>query len=205
MLMPLFFVVVLYLARMHTLTRTVHFRIAKVLLFTMMVILMLTGFMFPLFSAKNLPVEQVYLKSFLILIAGGLVMMFPLMTKRANLIFSFGLMLLISRISFNLFLIPYRESESWADKCRSDAITIAQLTQDSKLYCLADTIMMPNAYYLTRERGEILYFREFPETGPYYILSDTISYGKNLQPKYIMRIPHPDRMFYIGKFTYEKP
>ncbi|MBN1145124.1 MAG: hypothetical protein JXA72_11915 [Bacteroidales bacterium] len=205
MLMPLFFVVVLYMARMHTLAGTVHFRIVKVLLFTMMAILMLSSYLLPAFSAKNLPVEQVYLKSFLILLAGGLVMMFPFMTKKANLIFSFGLMLLISRISFNLFLIPYRQSESWADKCRSDAITIAHLTKNSQLYCLTDTIMIPNAYYLTREREEILCFREFPEAGPYYILSDTISYGKNLQPKYTMRIPHPDRKFFIGKFTHEEP
>jgi hypothetical protein len=203
--MPLFFVVVLYMARMHTLAGTIHFRVTKFILFTMMIMLMLTGYLLPVLSAKKLPVEQVYLKAFLILIAGGLVIASSLMTKKASLIFAFGLILLISRISFNLFLIPYRESESWADKCRSDALAIAQMTKDSKLYCLTDTIMVPNAYYLTREREEILYFREFHEAGPYYILSDTMNYGSSLQPKYTMRIPHPDRKFYIGKFTHKKP
>lgn len=151
----------------------------------------------------KLPVDYLYLKAGLLL-AAGLVALYVLYLKRknTNLIFTLAVMLLLSRISFNLFLVPYRQIISWPNLCRQDAIRLARGTMGEKLYLLTDTITIPNAYYITRERNEILRFKETYTQGPYYIIEDTAICAGPFQYEYVMRIPMNEKSFFAGKFAF---
>jgi hypothetical protein len=206
MLMPLIFTVLLYAAKFHALANTPHYRIMKKLIPGLVAALVLASALLPVIFAPRIPVEHVYLKSLLVLLAGGLTMyFFHFSHSSKNVLLALGMALLISRISFNLFLVPYRQSESWATLCRKDALAIAHNTRGQELYLLTDTITIPNAYYLTRERNEILRFRETPSAGPYYIVSDTLQYGNAFKSEFSMRVPYRIRTFYAGKFKTDQP
>jgi 4-amino-4-deoxy-L-arabinose transferase-like glycosyltransferase len=205
MLVPLLFIVVLYFGRMHSILNTSLYRFMKGLILITLIFLLVSGTLLPIIFAGKLPVTNLYAKSFFIL-AIGILVLYPLyFTRKATLLYSLGLILLVTRISFNVFLLPYRQGESWATKCRSDAIEVAEFTKNHQLFCLTDTITIPTSYYLTRERQEILHFAKYPEPGPYYIVSDTTKYGNNFAKEYAMRIPHPSDWYYIGRFYTKEP
>jgi hypothetical protein len=113
--------------------------------------------------------------------------------------------MLISRISFNLFLVPYRHYESWLTMCRNDSIELAQKTKSEELYYMTDTITTLNVYILTRERGEILRFRDDEEPGPYYIINENTKYNGNFEKEFSMRVPNYHRSYFAGKFNNIKP
>jgi hypothetical protein len=115
------------------------------------------------------------------------------------------LLLLISRISFNLFLVPYRHFESWLTMCRKDSIELAHKTKSEELYYMTDTVTTLNVYILTRERGEILRFRNDEEPGPYYIISETTKLNGYFEKEFSMRVPYYHRSYFAGKFNTIKP
>jgi 4-amino-4-deoxy-L-arabinose transferase-like glycosyltransferase len=205
MLIPLLFTVLLYLARYHSFLRTPHYRIIKIVFGGILGILLLANLFLPMIYKPVIPVDYVYLKAFLLFLAGILVIYISSVKQKGNLILSVGMIFLISRIGFNLFLIPYRQSESWANKCRSDAISLGKETKGQDLFFLTDTITIPNAYYLTRERNEILRHDSVPGSGPYYIVGDTSRYGAAFKKEYSMRIPYQNRSYFIGKFNSPLP
>jgi 4-amino-4-deoxy-L-arabinose transferase-like glycosyltransferase len=205
MLFPLIFIVFLYIAKMHAISGTPHYRFMKALLYWFMVSLVLASGLLPVLFASHIPVEKVYLKSLLVLAAGGLVLFFFHRTRSSGLLYSLGLALLISRVSFNLFLVPYRQSISWMDLCRKDAIEIAKYTKGQEMYLLTDTITIPNVYYLTRERNEILRYKTSPVVGPYFIVKDTSLFGSAFKKEFSMRVPYYTRSYFAGKFKHVQP
>ena len=108
--------------------------------------------------------------------------------------------LLLSRLSFNLFLIPYRQNSDWTEACKQDALKLAKRTKGEKLFLLTDTITSPNSYYLTRERNDILKFKTVPEEGPYFIVDDTLKYDNAFKTEFTMRSPFKYKTFYAGNF-----
>lgn len=206
MLVPLLFVVTLYLGRMHALLNTLHHRLIQYLVLLSMAILILGSTVLPVVFASEVPVDYLYLKALLLLAAHALVLWGVFSPrKRISLLVALGLVLLITRISFNLFLVPARQQESWLDGGKTDALRLAHGTMGKELYVLSDTITIPNAYYLTRERMEILRYREEPVVGPYFIVKDTTLYGTTFEKEFTMRVPYPSKYFYAGKFRIDQP
>jgi 4-amino-4-deoxy-L-arabinose transferase-like glycosyltransferase len=203
MLFPLIFIVFLYLAKYHELTNTVNYRIVSQLLYGFMIALVISNALLPVVFARKLPVNQVFLKAF-VLLAAGLLSLYLLSysRKKTNTIFTLAVILLISRISFNLFLLPYRQSISWPELCRNDAIHLGRETKGQNLFFMTDTMIIPNAYYITRERNEILRFNNTLLKDTYYIVEDTTLFGGNFRKEFTMRatISRKHR-FYAGKFA----
>jgi 4-amino-4-deoxy-L-arabinose transferase-like glycosyltransferase len=205
MLMPLAFIITLYAGKMHALADTINYRIVKAVILFFIVGLSVASVIMPLLFSKQLPVHDVLLKSAIIAGLIGTVYLLSLKGKiHAGLLFSLVLVLLISRISFDLFLMPYRESKDWVSLCRTDAIEAGRGTRGNAMYFMSDTMTIHNLYYITRERNEILRRGKMPEKGPYYIIDDTTEY-KGFRKEYSMRVPYHYKTFYVGKFTKTKP
>jgi hypothetical protein len=202
MMLPLAFIVFIFLARYHALAGTIHYRFISLSFYGFMFMLVLANAMLPLLFAKNLNVNQLYIKSFAVLVAGLLTIYFLHVVRgKTNVLFCLCVVLLISRISFNLFLVPYRQSISWPDLCRKDAIELAKGTRGEDLFVIADTMIIANAYYITRERGEILRFKDEPTRDAYYIVEDTTLFGNSFRKEFTMRATISRRhRFYAGKF-----
>jgi 4-amino-4-deoxy-L-arabinose transferase-like glycosyltransferase len=205
MLMPLAFIITLYAGKFHEFTDTVNYRIVKAIILFFIIGLSVASVIMPLMFSKQLPVHDVLLKS--AMIAGFLGIVYLLSVKgtvHSGLFFYLALVLLISRISFDLFLMPYRESKDWVTVCRTDAIEAGRGTRGNALYFMSDTMTIHNLYYITRERNEILKRGKMPESGPYYIIDDTTEY-KGFRKEYSMRVPYHYKTFYVGKFTQTTP
>lgn len=202
MLMPLLFIALLYLAKYHALANTLNYRILVKLLYVFSILLSIAAVFLPVVFKNQLPVNHVILKSAFLLIA-VLFVFYELYFKRerTNMLYTLGILLLICRISFNLFLVPYRQSISWSNLCREDALQLANITQHEELFLMSDTITTPNAYYITRERNEILTFINNPAVGPYYIVNDTALLDINFKKEFTMRTTIKKEDFYLGKFT----
>jgi 4-amino-4-deoxy-L-arabinose transferase-like glycosyltransferase len=206
MLVPLLFTITLYLGKMHAWLNTLHYRTVKYMMIECMVILILGSTVLPFVFAHKIPVDHLYLKVALLLAAHALVLRGLFFSrKKFSLFYALGLVLLITRISFNIFLVPARQQESWLDGCRNDAIQLAHGTLGKELYVLSDTITIPNAYYITRERKEILRYRERPVAGPFFVVKDTTLYGTTFEKEFTMRVPYPSKYFYAGKFRIDQP
>jgi 4-amino-4-deoxy-L-arabinose transferase-like glycosyltransferase len=201
MLVPLIFIVFLYLGRFHAFSHTIHYTIVKRILLVILLLLVCANALLPVGFAEMIPVDHLYLKSLLLFIAGIAVLYFVYFSQnRSNVLLSLGLILLISRISFDLFLVPYRQSISWLDLCRKDAVELARGTKGEELYVFADTLTIPNVYYITKERNEILKYKEAPQQGPYFIVKDTLEFEGAFQKEFTMRAPYKRKYFYGGKF-----
>ena len=207
MLMPLLFIVLLYLARYHALLDTMHAALLDYILFGLAILLVTASSLLPVIFSDQLPVSHVYLKSVLLFIPGMVALYRMYMARKGmNTMLGLIIILLITRIGFNLFVVPYRQVTAWPEKCREDAIQLARGTKGQELFLLTDTITIPNAYYITRERNEILTFEEVPTRESYYIVDDTTLFGGHFNKAFSMRstISRKHR-FYAGKFSNSKP
>jgi 4-amino-4-deoxy-L-arabinose transferase-like glycosyltransferase len=201
MLVPLIFIVFLYAGRFHSFTTTLNYRVVRIVFISIMAGLSSANVVLPVIFAGQLPVDHLYLKVFLVLVAEILVLSGILSNQKGPGLFYYtGMILLISRISFNLFLVPYRQSESWLTLCREDAIELAGKTKGEELYYMTDTITIHNVYYLTRERNDILRHKDTPSGGPYFIVNDTMLFGQGFEKELSMRIPYNYSTYYAGKF-----
>ncbi len=79
--------------------------------------------------------------------------------------------LLISRIAFNLFVVPHRIHTGTDEYQKNGARVAAELSQGHELYLLGNTrIQHVSTYYISREREEVLKRWELePEPGVLYI------------------------------------
>jgi 4-amino-4-deoxy-L-arabinose transferase-like glycosyltransferase len=201
MLVPLAFIVFLYLARIHARLGTPHDAILRKVLLMIMFPLVLANALLPVVFAGRIAVDNLYVKSLLLFAAGILVLYFLYFApNRSNVLLSLGVILLISRISFDLFLVPYRQSKSWLDLCRKDALELARETKGEELYLYADTLTIPNVYYITRERNEILRHGDIPLAGSWFIVKDTLGCLAPFKKELTMRVPYYTKYFYAGKF-----
>ncbi len=206
MLFPLLFIVLLYLTKYHAVTNTMNYRIMNKLFYVATIALVLVNAVLPFVYAQKVHVTHVILKA-CILSAAALFSFYWLYYSRnkSNAIFTLGVVLLITRISFNLFLVPYRQTISWPVLCRSDAIKLAQGTKGEDLFIIADTMTIANAYYITREREEILRFKDSPTKDAYYIVDDTTLFDGSFRKEYAMRSTLSRKhRFYAGKFKYKE-
>lgn len=199
MLMPLAFTVFLYATRMHALLKTRIYQVINVVFRLLVIAMPLLIVLLPILFAEYLPVNYLFLKVAALAILAVLILRLTVYNQiRYGLFYITVLFLLVGRIGFNLFLIPYRESQSWTNLCRSDAIKLAKASTGEKMYVMADTITMHNVYYLTRERNEILRYKHNPECGPWFI-TDEINDSLFIK-KYTMRVPIQYKTYFAGKY-----
>jgi hypothetical protein len=162
---------------------------------------MASSFVLPLAFSKEIPANYYFSKVAVILL---LLIVFIYFIKRtgarAGLLFYVVFALLVSRISFDLFLMPYRQSRDLLTECRHDAIKLAKATKGHSLYYMTDTITMHNVYYITRERNRILTYKKEPESGSYFIVDDTLKAGPGFRKEYSMKVPYLYKTLYAGKF-----
>jgi 4-amino-4-deoxy-L-arabinose transferase-like glycosyltransferase len=202
MLFPLIFIVLLYMAKIHAMINTWNYRILKFVWLGGAILLIPVNSLLPIIFSNDLQVSHVHLKSLILLIAGlAALYLLHFSRNKSNLIYTLGVMLLISRIGFNIFLVPYRQIISGSNECRHDAVMLARSTTNQELFLMTDTITIPSAYYITRERDEILRFARDYKAGPYYIVDDTTLFGDQFRKEYSMRVPLNNRSFYAGRFN----
>jgi hypothetical protein len=201
MLVPLAFIVLLHAARMHSLLNTLIHKITSGLLKFFLIAVGLVSVLLPVIFSKKLPVSYLHLK--IAVLVAGLALIFVFRRNNQSqygLFYNIVMALLIARISFNLFLLPYRQSQSWVSLCRSDAIKLGKATAGEKMFVLADTITMHNVYYLTRERNEILRYSRFPEPGNWYIFDDTVKYQNYFHKEFTMKVPYHYKTYFAAKY-----
>ena len=201
MLFPLIFIVMLYLAKMHAVIGTWIYRLFKHVVYYASTGVLAAAGLIPLFLAGLIPTEYVILKSLLVILLSTGVLVLYHKKRNTGLFVYMAFALLVARISFNFFILPVRHSESWAVLCRKDSIELAGGTAGSNLFYMTDTITIPNAFYITRERKEILRYRERPGNEDYYIVDDTTLYNGTFVKEFTMRIPMNRGTFYAGKFN----
>jgi 4-amino-4-deoxy-L-arabinose transferase-like glycosyltransferase len=206
MLIPLLFIFFLFLSKYHAVLHTQHYRIIRTAIPVLAFLLILAHILLPIIYRRVIPVDHLVPKVLLVLMMDLTVtILFLFSQKQFNVFYFLILILLISRISFNLFLVPYRLSESWMTLCRKDAIEIGKATKNKPMYYMTDTITMHNVYYLTREREQILQYKSTPETGAYFIVNDSASANPSFVRKYAMRLPYYEKTWYAGIFISDKP
>lgn len=199
MLMPLAFVTFIFAGKFHAFNNTLHYRFIKNSLIIFMAGISLTSIGLPLIYSSRLPVNQFNLKiTGVILLNAGFLYYMAKHSGQTGLLYSVIIVLLIARISFNLFLQPYRQSTDLHSLCRKDAIELAHGTKGQPLYYMTDTITIPNVYYLTRERNQMLTFNDNPSAGPFFIVDDTLK--NNFRRMFSMHVPYNFQTFYAGKF-----
>ena len=204
MLVPLAFIVFLYAAKVHALLKTINYKIAQYLFASILFILAGLSILLPLIFARQIPVDHLYIKLGILLII-EIIIFTVYFRKRseAGLFYYLVLILVVCRLSFDMFMMPYRESKDWLSQCRSDAIMLGQKTRGEKMYYMADTITIHNVYYLTRERNEILKYNDKVISGPYYILDN--KGVADFKAEFSMRTPYHYSTYYAGKFRTKKP
>jgi len=206
MLMPLAFVIFIYAGKFHAFCKTRHYRIFQYSLIFFMAGLSLASFVLPLVFSDRMPVNHLRLKiAGVLLLNAGVIFLFVKQAKRTGLLYGTVLVLLIARISFDLFLQPFRESTDLLTLCRKDALELAWGTEGHPLYYMTDTITIHNVYYLTRERNRILTFNDEMSAGSFYIVDDTLKYGPDFHLQFSMHVPYQYKIFYAGKFEKQKP
>lgn len=200
MLVPLAFTVLLYASKVHALAKTRMYLIAGKIFSIIVFAIAMSAVFLPVVFAEQLPVEHLYLKVLFLL---TLILMFFLSYRyyqsQYGMFYYTAVLLLVVRLSFNLFLIPYRHGQSWVTVCKSDAIKLGKATAGEQLFVMADTINLQNVYYLTRERNDILRFSESPDTGKWIII-DSSYVNSNFSKEFSMRVPYYRRTYYVGKF-----
>jgi len=201
MLMPLAFVIFIYTGKFHAFYKTLHYRVVLYGFIFFIIGLSLLSFVLPLFYSSRIPVSNLPLKvGIVLMLNGGLFYFIVRPSTHTGLLYAVVLVLLIARISFNLFLQPYRQSTDLLTSCRKDAIELANGTKGIPLYYMTDTITIHNVYYLTRERGQILTFNNVPVAGSFFIVDDTLKAGTDFRRQFSMHVPYQYKTFYAGKF-----
>ncbi len=199
MLIPLAFIVFLYAARLHALQKTRMYRIVTTGSRYLIIAMACAIVLLPVIFADYLPVNHLYIKVAALAIVTLIIFKITLYSKiRSGFIYIIVLLLLAGRIGFDLFIFPYRQSESWISLCRSDAIKLAKATSGEELYVMADTITMHNVYYLTRERNDIIRYNHNPVSGPWFITNEITD--SLFSKEYTMRVPMNYSTFFAGKY-----
>jgi len=103
-------------------------------------------------ETKDIP--DIFLKSSILMVIMAIITFLFVKLKESRLII-FVIVLLVTRIIFNIFLMPNR---SLAEiQYRAAAIKVGKITKGEDLYLLGSTYIDHDAsFYISRERGEIL-------------------------------------------------
>lgn len=96
-------------------------------------------------------------------------------------IYIFVSVLLMARIGFNLFVLPYRQIEIEEVQFKKDAIQLAAITGNKKLFLKSDVPIGPTeSYYLSCEKKEIIRkIDSIPGPGSYMIIYPGSLEGSN--------------------------
>lgn len=200
MLVPLAFTVLLYAAKVHAFAKTGLYLTAGKIITLIFFAIAVSAVVLPVVFKDDLPVDHLYFKVFILLIMVlAIFLSFRHNQSRYGMFYYAVLLFLVIRISFNLFIIPYRQSMSWVTLCRSDAIKLGKATAGEQMVVMTDTITMHNVYYLTRERNDILRYSD--STGPgNWVIIDSSMVNSNFSKEFSMRVPYNYQTYYAGKF-----
>ncbi len=199
MLMPMAFAVFLYAGKFHAFLKTMNYRVVQYVIVLFTIGLIFSSIVLPVYFSAYIPVSHIYLKTSALVVVGSLLYL-VLKPFRAGLFYAVVMITLFTRISFNLFLQPYRESVDILTTCRNEAIELAQNTRGAPLYYMTDTITIHNVYYLTRERDEILTYRDKPDDKSFFIVDDSLKPGASFKRYFSMHVPYYFQTYYAGKF-----
>lgn len=155
MFVPLIFGPFLFLHKLHSVEKTWQFRLLDRLFFFACVLIAVAS-LTPFFIERVQSVPYLYpLTITLAIILFFLAWLYyKLPTERLLVLV---LVLLVLRISFNLFVIPDRHGEDFGTICKNTSIEVGRKFADQDLYVYKYTVMQPtNAFYLTNERQQIV-------------------------------------------------
>ena len=158
MLMPLLFAIFIQLHFIHQGENTIHFRIVKNILFSLVIVAALTEAVFPFISqTRNVPLA--WLKSAILIVPlAGIAFYFN--AKKEYIPEMLIITLLITRIGFNWFIQPARYAESEFATFKNDTRQVCKIAQGQALYYNVPDLKHPLMYELTVARNRILSFEQ---------------------------------------------
>lgn len=153
MLFPLFFIVLTYIYDQTTNASDIRRKIPEYILLAICILAIPGAMVFP-FLRETKDIHLIFLKSSILLVVMIFLSYLFIRLKNSRLIL-FAIVLLITRIVFNVFLMPERSSAE--KQYKADAIKVGQITKGEELYVYGSTPINHDAtFYITREREEIL-------------------------------------------------
>lgn len=168
MLAPLSFFVFIYYFEMYKDKNPVQNKVIEIIFGVLITIVPVLFIVFPFLSEFEFIEHRFALGFAIALVAIFLVLIYWKVKPQRLLIF--GVTLLLFRIGFNSFILPHRNENSYASKCRDAAIEVGKITKGSDLYSFRTLSIDDHAiFYITRERME-LFTNDLPpiDTTAYY-------------------------------------
>ncbi len=146
-------------------------------------------------------VEHAILKTH-IPVTGICVLLYVTIRKKTESVYALFILLIIIRISFNLFILPLRAKESTESINKAVGASIASLTKGQPLYLLASPPINDDIlYYITLYKKEIVRHKKRPPVaGNYYICSrDAIKKRYRVTVLYSFQVSHENTTLYLVK------
>ncbi|MFK7934745.1 MAG: ArnT family glycosyltransferase [Saprospiraceae bacterium] len=200
MLVPLLFIVFVYLHQFHQAERTWQYRVVQGSLF-LLIGLVLISFGASFFLERLDIVEGRYWKSALLLMSAIPLVYFFYQYKNERFAAAFAI-LLIARIGFNWFVLPDRLANDWGSLVRESAVKSAKRTLGEPLF-IYETARPEEmqSFYITAVRREILRAKsEDFNTTDYYIIDPLKSDGKLEYIKYDeVKVRHQKHRLAVAK------
>lgn len=198
MFLPLFFTIVFYVFQ-----KDYSAKIKSYLLKGVLVLMLLSALCILLlpFIDRFSFIQYAALKTAFPFIAICLAL-FLLIKKKLSSLFGLFTLLIILRISFNLFILPLREKEATESKNKKIGAEIAALTKDKPLYLLAHPPINDDIlYYLTLHKKEIIFHKKRPPlAGNYYICTrQAIKKRYGLTVLYTFKVSYENTTLYLVK------
>ncbi len=172
MLVPLLFIVFVYLHRFHAENKTWQFRFLQILFGVVITLIAVAGFL-PLFLTRTQDTAYLEVKTFAV--AVPLIFIAWFYFKRPDLRMALlVLFLVVFRIGFDWFVLPDRNANDFGDLCRTTSKEVGIKYQDQPLFVYEDSLMQTtNSFYLTNARGAIIPENKDPEVNDLLIVPST--------------------------------
>jgi len=207
MLIPLLYILLTYMYFNTSQQNVFAKKIVEKTLLILCILFTPAALVFP-FIRETKDISYIILISILLVILTGFITFLYIRLKSSRLIL-FVIILLLTRIVFNVFLMSERSPEEKTFK--AEAIKVSRLTQNEALYVYGFTPINHDAtFYISRERQELLRFeRDSVQKGVYYLanksqLDKVISSGQNVKTFYEFQIKHLDTRLYLFKLSDNK-
>lgn len=197
MFCPLLFGIFLHLHQKAVVEQPWAARLVHVFLWFTVGVLVLSVAL-PLFLPQTKGIPHLYLKSSVLLLAALGLTYWYLQWKPQRLLIVV-LLLLVSRIGFNWFVLPHRNANDYGDACRKSSIEVGQRFRNQDLYVYRKTSMQwTNSIYLSNTRGKIIpVAMEKKDPKALYIV-DPAYYFNVVDSVAELKVRHGQRHFIIG-------
>lgn len=142
---------------------------------------------------------------FYVILALLLLCMVWVFSAPSQSIWLFVAFLLVTRIAFNLYVLPHRKTTGKTDLYKTHALELARITRNQPLYIVPGTPVDHNyIYYLERERGQALHFKR-PEPNSLFIYNPGDHANSKFTTICTFPIDYNNMTLHLGKVSQLSP